>query len=462
MKQTVVFLVLAAVSALVAFLLFEVDLQTSTGEPSPFGIILILRGLGCLATLAALLNLYAAFHKSIWLYFRTRQIPKYLRDSSCLRCGSHKGFCMCKEKYCPKCGRVTKHNPVDRNLQVDASSLPAKVRLWRCYDCIHVHDAAPSDAADGLQSERAASCSGGTSEMRRKLSALAFDFIVGGLMISGSAGVLYFLENGFSSGGPHKSSALGVPYWPIIGIVAAAWVLWTCLMWWLDFRVYGRSYGHAFRLSVGLLARSGRGVHAAIYVIAFVVVIVLLCASSRYNHTLLVAAAVTCICRPLAMARPPGMLLLASSRSWNYKLITSALQPRTLHPIRYLLRDSADGPASRSVVESHIEHEVDVRSNRHILSDEDWETTVFGLMEAVPAIIVDATFLNGALAHELRRILENERLRAKTLVLISDGPFHEQNTRWRIDISRFVVCEGLGELGAKASALLRHARRTAR
>jgi hypothetical protein len=164
------------------------------------------------------------------------------------------------------------------------------------------------------------------------------------------------------------------------------------------------------------------------------------------------------ISRLSSILRPPGILLLASSNSWNYKLIVSFLRPRTLYQIIYLLRgSSANTP--KNFVDSMIEHQVDEMSNRYIVSDETWKATVFPLLDLVPVIVIDATYLNEAVAHELSRILEDPELLRKSLIFIPDGPFHMQNLHWGIDTFKFAKCDSIDEISKQSASLIRNAKK---
>jgi len=78
-------------------------------------------------------------------------------------------------------------------------------------------------------------------------------------------------------------------------------------------------------------------------------------------------------------------------------------------------------------------------------------------MELVPVIVVDATFLNGAVAHELERIHHHPHLLRKTLMIIPEGPFHMQNMQCQIPVHDFTVCETIPDVRKGAANLIREA-----
>jgi hypothetical protein len=113
---------------------------------------------------------------------------------------------------------------------------------------------------------------------------------------------------------------------------------WTFLMWWKDFMLYRGRFRQVMWLSTLLALHSSKRKTVFFYILAIWCSVILFFTPLPINYLLKLAVLVTFFSRLSAILRPPGILLLASSNSWNYKLIVSVLRPRTLYPIRYLLR----------------------------------------------------------------------------------------------------------------------------
>jgi hypothetical protein len=255
-------------------------------------------------------------------------------------------------------------------------------------------------------------------------------------------------------------SIANLPYWTesLIQVVIVIMFSYTFFMLWKDIMLYRKKFQHVMWMSALLALHSRRRNTVIFYIFSIWCCMILFFTRLPYNFTIKLFFLVGFISRLSAILRPPGILLLASSNSWNYKLITSVLRPRTLYQINYLLRGSpANSP--KNFFDSMIEYQVDEMSNRYIVSDETWKTTVFPLLDLVPVIVIDATYLNEALAHELSRILEDPELLRKSLLFIPDGPFHMQNMNWRIDTHKFVKCENIDEIRKRSASLIRDAKK---
>jgi hypothetical protein len=252
-----------------------------------------------------------------------------------------------------------------------------------------------------------------------------------------------------------------LPVWTVqlLQIVIVLIICMVFIQWGRDFRLYRGRILHVIRLSNLLIMHSRKRGIVIICILLLCGWLILLGLRPHFSPTVIDFAVLSAIlARLLLILRPPGTLLLASSKSWNYKYITSALRPFSRHPIIYLLRGT-DYFRSESNYESMIEHEVDSMSNRYIISDEGWEKTVFALMDLVPVIVVDATYLNGALALELKRISDSPGLLKKTLMIIPEGHFYMQNLSWGIDTSMFTICKSIEEIQKKSAILIRAAKK---
>ena len=238
-------------------------------------------------------------------------------------------------------------------------------------------------------------------------------------------------------------------------IVIVIMIGYTFLMLWKDIMLYRKKFQHVMWMSTMLALHSSNRKTVFFYIFAIWCCIILLFVQLPYSIVIKLFFLVGLISRLSAILRPPGILLLASSKSWNYKLITSFLRPRTLYQIIYLLRGSP-GNTPKNLFDTIIEHQIDEMSNRYLVSDETWKTTVFPLLDLVPVIVIDATYLNEAVAHELSRILEEPELLRKSLLFIPDGPFYMQNMHWGIDIYKFVKCENIEEIGKRSASLIRN------
>lgn len=132
-------------------LMVAVPRDAVTNEPVSDSTLLLLRVAGLFWFTIAIGCMIAAFRKPIWLYFRSRRIPKEFRENYCIRCGVPKAYCACETRYCPKCKKETKHNPVDVReenelprgiIRVERASYQrVTLRVWRCYECLHIHEA---------------------------------------------------------------------------------------------------------------------------------------------------------------------------------------------------------------------------------------------------------------------------------------------------------------------------------
>lgn len=225
---------------------------------------------------------------------------------------------------------------------------------------------------------------------------------------------------------------------------------YTLLMLWKDVALYRNKFRQALRMGIMLAFHSGK--RNTIFVLIFTIWCSLLWLFVPMQKSMLIPLVVLVgsVSRLSAIIRPPGIMLLASSKSWNFKLIASSIRPRTPYQIIYLLR-SIPVNTPDNFFDSIAAHEVDSMSNRYMISDETWKSTVFPLMDIVPVILIDATYLNESVAHELNRILEKPDLLGKSLVIIPEGPFYMQNLQYQIDINRFVKCENIDEIIKRAA-----------
>ena len=151
MKRVILIFLTIIFFAMAIALMLAVPRDSITNEPVSDNVLLLLRVAGLIWFVAAIGCLYGAFRKPIWLYFRSRSIPMDIRDNYCVRCGRPKSYCACEVKYCPKCKKKTHHNPVEVRgeeelprgmIQVKEPSYQQITRrMWRCYECLHVHNA---------------------------------------------------------------------------------------------------------------------------------------------------------------------------------------------------------------------------------------------------------------------------------------------------------------------------------
>jgi hypothetical protein len=256
------------------------------------------------------------------------------------------------------------------------------------------------------------------------------------------------------------NSIANLPHWTelLMQIIIVIMVSYTFLMLWKDMVLYRKKFKQVMWMSTMLALHSGKRQTVFFYIFAIGCCLILFFTELPYSFTIKLLLLVGFISRLSAILRPPGILLLASSKSWNYKRITSFLRPVTFYQIIYLLRGSPEN-TSRKFFDYIIDRQVDEMSNRYIVSDETWKTTVFPLLDIVPVIVIDATYLNKAVADELSRILEDPELLRKSLLFIPDGPFHMQNMTWGIDTYKFVKCESIDEISKRSALFIRKAKK---
>jgi len=122
------------------------------------------------------------------------------------------------------------------------------------------------------------------------------------------------------------------PHWvdPLMQTVAIAILGWTCLMWCLDYRLYRSRFRLVLQLSSHLATHSRKFGNVVVGCLMLVGSVILFALPLPYSHAFKAAVVIAIGSRIAMTFRPPGTLLLASSRSWNHKFITSALRPLTI------------------------------------------------------------------------------------------------------------------------------------